>query len=219
MRTLSERLVAASWTITRIGKVNTTTSKSLADRWCDTLIELDRRDRTGTPTPDGYPRGRGDGTTGRSFTDDGKPDSPVANLAAALADDTIRARDDVHELSERLSSHFLEAAAHLKALEEGLKLLDTITTPRRPIGRTVPTCSTVGGHEQLTEIPCTEEAIAKGLCRQCYDRLRAINATRAEDGLPERTALTKAEADDLFATRTKRKRYQTGPHAEPDTAA
>jgi hypothetical protein len=55
-------------------------------------------------------------------------------------------------------------------------------------------------------------AFTKGLCRGCYDELRRINDKR--QGLEPLTALSRAQADDWFNRRSKRRTHIDGPLAE-----
>lgn len=201
------RLLNACRTYNRTGMLNSSTKRTLADRWYDTVLDLCRRANAGTVGYDGFTSG---GYVEIRSTDDPERLTPLEAHMNRILEHTANQHDPVYELAERISHAYLEGAAQLKIVEDGLRLLDTYTTPTKGPGQTVGLCSTVGGHESLVEIPCGEQAVARGLCDGCRKRLDRYNQKLTTQGLEPVTALPKAEADAMFANRDKRRTHITG---------
>lgn len=208
-----QRMIEANRMMNRAGMLNTSTKRTLADRWYDAALDLARRSQAGTASYDGFGSG---GYVEIRNTEDPERLTPLEAHMNRLIEHKADRPDPVHALAERLCNAYTEAAANLKIVEQCLELIDKLSTPGKGIGQTVAMCTTVGGHEQLRDIPCGEQVSAKGLCKQCYNRLSYLNALAAEEGRPQRSALSKQEADEVFAKRGKQRVHvdPTSPHAQ-----
>jgi hypothetical protein len=207
------------------GKLTIDPKKGTCD-FVDLLIDLaDRNQRVPTDLTlvDGYPSG-GDNTGGQPLNDAGDPDSRIEALTIRLVDtdetNAQRLADGLDPIpTDPVEAHIVTALdmwaqgfMSLKAAVNAAAEAERISTLKQPVGKTNAPCETVGGDMLSYEIPCGELAFTKGLCRGCYDELRRINDKR--QGLEPLTALSRAQADDWFNRRSKRRTHIDGPLAE-----
>jgi hypothetical protein len=178
------------------------------------LLARQRRVPSVMVKADGFPPGGGDGVRGAAQN--------TTTEAAALADQPneagIQPKIEVDTLGPLVTTIVVMLAqAGTGATTARTRILTGMQQAKwtKPSGHRVDMCTTVGGADSVHEIPCGEIAVRGGLCEGCRKRLRELNTRREEQGLDRLSALPKAEADELFTNRGKRRTYETGPYAEP----
>lgn len=191
------------------------------------LIHAVDRDRTGSPVPDGYPRGTlggtGGGPTITAPDEAGLPDvvpaTAVEVVGIALADGDVE-RDRHHELTVRAVEDVERAIIHLNSARAALASIDDLTRTATSPGREA-TCAHCTPHlPDANARPVHRRGtvgdrllVATDLCEPCYFFvLRSADAGSRAGALPtpeqiahhDRTGTWKLRLGDRLTNRVQR---------------